>query len=218
MEFLSENYKNRIQELSGIKPFLIKEEVKGKHFVVVDVQPEYSDYFGELSFNISNFINNNYENMSQLTFLYNGQDTLGMISENEYINWWIEQGLDENIAYNCNMYDKGYAFFRFCMDEGINENSISNLVKHMIKYNVNDSRDLDEDFWNDFIEEYGDENIRELIEFSDDCITIPELIDEIKNYNNIVLCGGGINQCLKEVEIALKAIDKNYIILNRFTY
>lgn len=29
---------------------------------------------------------------------------------------------------------------------------------------------------------------------------------------------GGINECLKEVEIALMALDKNYNILTKYTY
>jgi hypothetical protein len=33
-----------------------------------------------------------------------------------------------------------------------------------------------------------------------------------------VLCGGGINECLKEVEIALDALNKTYTTFDRFTY
>jgi len=43
-------------------------------------------------------------------------------------------------------------------------------------------------------------------------------MDFLKRYSNIVLTGGGIYECLKEVEIALMALDKSYQILNEFTY
>jgi len=40
----------------------------------------------------------------------------------------------------------------------------------------------------------------------------------ISKFNNIVLTGGGINECLKEVEIALLALDKPFNILKQYTY
>jgi len=197
---------------------LLKEDATGKHLIVVDIQPEYKSSFGNMSEELAEYINENYQNLDGLTFFYNGYDTLGMIEENEYRNWWYEQGLNEDIAFNVSMYDKGYAFFRFCIDSGIEDQSIVNLVKHMINHDVNDSRELDEEFWSSFIEVYGDEDVRELLEFSDDCLNIPDLMDELRGLSNIVLTGGGVNECLKEVEIALDALDKQYTVWGRFTY
>jgi hypothetical protein len=68
------------------------------------------------------------------------------------------------------------------------------------------------------IEKYGSENVRELMEDSEDCINIPDLMDFLERYNNVVLVGGGINECLKEVELALDALDKNYDTWHKFTY
>lgn len=197
---------------------ILKEDISGKHLVVVDVQPEYESSFGNMATHLAEFINENMSNINRLTFLYNGEDTLGMISESAYQNWWYDQGLDEDIAFNAHYYDKGYAFFRYCMDSGIDETQIVNLVRYMIANNVNDSRELEEEFWDGFIDQYGDTDIRELVEFSDDCINIPDLMDELSNYDNIVICGGGINECLKEVEIALDALNKPFSKLDEFTY
>jgi len=202
---------NRIHEMSDVNP------VAGKHLVVVDIQPEYSKYIPFLS-KFIDFLNENYDKVSRLTFLYNGYDTLGMVNESEYINWWFENGLDESVIDVAKFYDKGYAFFRYCMDESIDENKISDLVRLMIDKNINDSRELDEEFWNEYMETHGHEDVRQLLELADDCITIPDLMDELKNYNNIILCGGGINECLKEVEIALNALGKNYLVLTKYTY
>lgn len=202
---------NRIHEMSDVNP------VAGKHLVVVDIQPEYSKYIPFLS-KFIDFLNENYDKVSRLTFLYNGYDTLGMVNESEYINWWFENGLDESVIDVAKFYDKGYAFFRYCMDESIDENKISDLVRLMIDKNINDSRELDEEFWNEYMETNGHEDVRQLLELADDCITIPDLMDELKNYNNIILCGGGINECLKEVEIALNALGKNYLVLTKYTY
>jgi hypothetical protein len=70
------------------------------------------------------------------------------------------------------------------------------------------------------MEETGhDQNdVRELLENAGDMISIPDLMDFLRNYNNIVLTGGGINECLKEVEIALLALNKPFNILRQYTY
>ena len=57
-----------------------------------------------------------------------------------------------------------------------------------------------------------------LLENAGDMINIPDLMDFLKNYSNIVLLGGGVNECLKEVEIALLALNKNFNVINKFTY
>lgn len=206
-------------KISQLFEEVLTEGVAGKHLVVIDVQPEYADAFGNMGVSLAEYINENYNEFSRVTFLYNGYDTLGMINEQEYRSWWYDNGLKEEIAYDgADFYDKGYAFFRYCMDEGIDDDSISNLIRHMLDNNVHDTRELDEHFWGEFIDKYGDDEIRELMEFSDDAIHIPDLIDELKNYHNIVICGGGVNECLKEVEIALNAMGKPYETLNNFTY
>ena len=208
---------------------LLNEEVKriveisggnfssGKHLVVVDVQPEYQDGIYWLP-EFIDYLNQNYTELNNLTFFYNGAETLGMIDIHDYKNWWYDNGLEEEIVYNAHYYDKGYAFFRYCMDSGIDEDSISNLVKYMIANDVNDSRELDKEFWNGFIDEYGGNDVRDLLEISDDCLWVPDLMEEIITYNNILVCGGGINDCLKEVEIALNALNKPFQTLNNFTY
>ena len=201
----------RILEISGIDGF------NGKDLIIVDIQPEYIKAINFLG-NFISFLNENHDKFNSVVFLYNGYDTLGMINEGEYISWWLEEGLSEEVIDSSKFYDKGYAFFRYCIDEGIDDDQITNLIKYMIENGVNDSRDLDEEFWDGFINEYGDEDIRELLEFSGDCINIPDLMDELSDYNNIVMCGGGIYECLKEVEIALNALGKKYQVISRYTY
>ena len=201
-----------------LRESLLTEVASGKHLIVVDVQPEYESAFNNMHYELFEYINENYNNFNGISFLYNGYDTLGMISEMDYRMWLTDSGLDEEIAYNVELYDKGYAFFRYCIDNDIDDESIINLIKHMVQYDINDSRDLDKEFWNSFMEQYGNENIKELLEFSDDCINIPDLMEFLNPFNNIVLVGGGVNECLKEVEIALHALDKSFQIWDKFTY
>ena len=40
----------------------------------------------------------------------------------------------------------------------------------------------------------------------------------LKKYNNIYMMGGGINECLKEIEIALKALNKPYELNKKYCY
>ena len=199
---------------------IIKEEyLQGKTIINVDIQPEYKNY---ISFNLYKWIQflNQNANNNRIIFLYNGEDTLGMISENDYKYFLLELGLDEDVLDNAIFYDKGYAFFRYCIDNSIDEDNIVDLVKFMIENNINDSRDIDEDMWNDYMQEtnHSQEDVRELLENAGDMINIPDLMDFLKNYSNIVLLGGGINECLKEVEIALLSLNKNYNTLKQFTY
>jgi hypothetical protein len=144
-----------------------------------------------------------------------------MIAEPEYKMWLLENGLNEDILDYARFYDKGYAFFRYCMDESIDENEIVNLVKYMMKHNINDSRNIDDEMWEGFMLEYGYESseIFNLLESASDMIHVPDLMEFLQKYSGkVVVCGGGINECLKEVEIALMALNKNYNILTKFTY
>ncbi len=203
---------NRLLEMAGVNP------VSNKHLAVVDIQPEYQSGFSHFLSDFVNFLNENHSSMSRITFFYNGADTLGMISESDLKMWWYDNGLDEEVIENAIFYDKGYAFFRYCIDSGIDDSAIVNLVKFMIQNNINDSRELTKVFWNKFVKQYGDKDIRTLLETADDMINIPDLMDELQRYNNVVVCGGGINECLKEVEIALDALGKPYNVLTKYTY
>jgi len=202
-----------------IKKIINEQVYKSKTIINVDIQPEYESY---ITFNIDDwvkFINNNYKN-NTIIFLYNGEDSLGMISENNYISWLRDLGIKEKVLNNSIFYDKGYAFFRYCIDNSINEEHIINLIQYLISNNINDTRDLEEHNWDDFMETYNidDNEIRDLLEHSGEMLNIPDLMDFLTKYNNIVLVGGGINECLKEVELALYALNKNFNILNQYTY
>jgi hypothetical protein len=143
-----------------------------------------------------------------------------MVSESDYINWLFDLGIDEDVLNNATFYDKGYAFFRYCIDNSIDEDAIVDLVKYMLTNDITDSRDIDEDMWNDFMNttDHSRQDVRDLLENAYDLINIPDLMDFLQNKNNITLTGGGINECLKEVEIALLALDKPYSIISEFTY
>jgi hypothetical protein len=195
--------------------------VANKTLINVDIQPEYES---KLSFPLAkwiNFLNQSYDRVSNMVFLYNGHDTLGMINEDNYKMWLIENGLKENVLDGCVFYDKGYAFFRYCIDSYVDEDAITNFVRFMYQNNVRDSRDMTREMWAKYLREYRRTDRKEvytLLRASGDCVHVPDLMDFLKRYNGIVLTGGSINECLKEVEIALKALGKNYTVFTEFTY
>jgi hypothetical protein len=106
------------------------------------------------------------------------------------------------------------------MDNSIDEDNIVDLIKFMIRYNITDSREIDEEMWDTYMKEtkHNQQDVRDLLENADDMINIPDLMDFLKGYQNIVLTGGGINECLKEVEIALLSLDKKYNAMKNFIY
>lgn len=168
------------------------------------------------------FVNDNYDKMGKLIFLYNGHDTLGMTTEGNYKEWLMEYGMKEEILSGAIFYDKGYAFFRYCMDNAIAKDDIVDFVKFLIKRGINDSREMTKELWREYIRGQSHAFMREelvaLLEHSDDMIHIPDLMEFLRGYNNIVVTGGGINECLKEVEIALKALDREYVVYDEFVY
>lgn len=214
-KFIKEQQRNKLLESSGINM------TQNANLISVDIQPEYEDGFTFDVYSFVSFLNENYGGMNSLTFLYNGNDTLGMITETDYKMWLMDNGLNESIFNSARFYDKGYAFFRYCMDESVDDDEIIDLVKYMIQHNINDSREIDEEMWVNFMQEYqyDSSEIRDLLELADDCINIPDLMDYLQRYSgNLVLCGGGINECFKEVELALSALSKQYSVLTQFTY
>jgi hypothetical protein len=212
---IKEEQRNRVLENSGISL------IQGANLFSIDIQPEYENYFNFDIYSFTSFINENINNVNSITFLYNGYETLGMVSEYDYKIWLVENGLEEEHLDSIEFYDKSYAFFRYCMDSGSDEDELVNLVKYMIQHNVNDSRDIDEEMWDGFMKQYSynSSDVRDLLEPAQDAINIPDLMDYLKKYSGkILICGGGINECFKEVEIALRALDKSYNVLTKFTY
>jgi hypothetical protein len=204
------------------EPLYLKENAlpQGRTIINVDIQPEYQS---GIHFNLHQWgeqMSIYHNNGGNVIFLYNGEDSLGMISLYDYQDWLHDEcGMSEELVWGAHFYDKGYAFFRNCMDGGIDDHMVADLVLYMINNDITDSRDMDENgHWDEFMKAHPHQDVRDLMEFSDDCLWVPDLMDELKKYNNIVLTGGGINQCLKEVEIALMALKKPYNIYHPYTY
>jgi hypothetical protein len=202
-----------------MKSILTETSFTGKTYISVDIQPEYQKSFGFDINDFTEFLNQG--EFGKLIFLYNGAETLGMVSEDDYKMWLIDSGLSEDTLYNAHFYDKGYAFFRYCMDNSIDDSAVANFVRFMYENDVRDSRDMTREMWAKYLREYrrfDRKEVYSLLQAAGDCVHIPDLMDYLKKMRNIVLTGGGVNECLKEVEIALQALKIPYTVDSRFTY
>ena len=74
------------------------------------------------------------------------------------------------------------------MDNDYDYGDIVKLIKYMSDKNINDSRDIEEDDWKKL----------KIDNIEPNTIYIPDVLNILKNYNNIDLCGGGRNECLKK--------------------
>lgn len=191
-----------------------------KELVIVDIQPDYKKY---ITFNMGSFVdflNKSYKKYERILYLYNGRETVGLDDQGSITEWLVEYGLDEEVLNIVEFYDKGYAFLRNAMDQGINEDEIVHLLEYMSSNDLNDSRDLDEDNWIEFSRLYPkDVDIKEYLQDNEDSINIPDVLERIKYIkNNFQICGGGKTECLAEVLILIKLCKKQYSLLPQFVY
>lgn len=187
-----------------------------KTIISVDIQEEYASEIPFIN-KWAKFINKA-SKTNDIVFLFNGPD-LGFPPESEYASWLYEHDIHEDVLDNSTFFDKGYNFFRATMDYGISDDETIALVQYMLNYRINDSRDIKATGWRAFKKEMGVDPTRLKKALGNgEMITLPDLMDFLIRRDNIVLCGGGRNECLREVEIALRAMKKPYEMIEKFVY
>ena len=189
---------------------------KGK-LVVVDVQPEYES---GTSFDIGDMLRTAAEDYSSVLFLFNGEDTLGMVSESALKDYYFEK-LDydeevfDDLLSKSEFFDKGYGFFRDVMDSSVcfDRTSIVKIVKHMIDNDIQDIRDLEEED----VDEIG---VSELLfdDLEDYGFYLPELEEVLPRWSGSDLAGGARNECMAEVEILGAAQGLSFNHVDQFIY
>jgi hypothetical protein len=189
--------------------FKIAEKVaSGRDLVVVDIQPEYEN---AISFPISQFTNYlNRTPFNKIFYTFNGPD-LGFKNWSEVSYWLIENGLDESKLDEIEPFDKGYAFFRSFMDLGMDEANLLRLLKYMHDNKIYDSRDVDEEIWASL-------NLDWDWDPNGDAVFIPDVLFKLDRYKNPLICGGGRDECLREVELCFRILNKPYQLLTEFIY
>lgn len=193
--------------------------------LVVDVQPMYIKHSYLLVSRIAKLAEEcaNSPDCEDVLILFNGYDRFGppFPTEQELREWYLE--MDAESLADADFYDKGYAFFRPCMDFGFAHGGIVPLVRWMHKQNIIDTRDIDyaelrawladntSDEWN--------EELLDFLESETDVLVIPDLMTQLEPLPEpIAVVGGERQECLAEVLIALEALGKQYQVIEELTY
>lgn len=175
-------------------------ESNNSTLVIVDIQPVYEKY---ISFNLNNFSNYINKFSGDIHVFYNGED-FGLDKKEDIINWYYDNGVKEKTLDKLIFFEKNYAFFRDLMDTGVDEEKIIEIGKLMIKNKKYDIRDLIED-------ELSELGLDDDFDVNDYGFYIPDVLLEIQKLpNNCILIGGGKDECLAEVELCFKMLNKPY--------
>jgi hypothetical protein len=189
--------------------------------ISVDIQPSYASSI----YWLDDYIQYLADFDGPILYLFNGQD-LGMEDTRKVQDWLLYHAVDildveqlEKFQYKVlneiEFVEKGYAFFRETMEAGWDDLDMISLAKYMRQNRIQDARDLDFDE----LREQGildDDQVDDLE--SGYLFYIPETIEAVQGWGGSILVGGGINECLAEVELLMEILDEPYTVDSRFTY
>ena len=192
---------------------VLNESTSGKTIMCVDIQPEYQK---GIYFDIFEWIEyiSSVAETNNVILLYNGPEVGGM-DTNEYAYWLIEQGMDEDVLNSIIIVEKDYGFFRDAMDSGYDEEDIVSIIEYLITHDMSGADALTDEQWSEI--KLHDPEIIDFIK-QDNRISIPSVLEDLDVYDNILLMGGGQDQCLREIELLLQALGKQYTLNNKFVY
>jgi len=185
-------------------------ESKSTNVVVCDVQPEYDKWCNRIVAPLCNFLNNQ---TGKIYVWFNGQ---GMSSDEmgDVKNYYEENGLDTEVNDRIIFIEKEYGFLRNWIDGGVPDRIIIKVIRAMVQNKVDYSRLLNlNSVLNDIEQE-------ELNNWEDDGIYFPYWfeVNEIRNMSPFYICGGGKDECLKEIELICNALNIKYKRINNLVY
>ena len=202
--------------------------------IVVDVQPEYSNYDGyasqDVCENIVHFVN---KQTGPVLMFVNAED-MGLSGDTiESIRTWWEEIAGGEWDEDSGTYsevvdwsrfaivDKGYGYMRTWMDEEISPNVIIKVIRLLYQNKLNDSRQLfggedDSDYESNMQLLVGNEYQHWML--SDPIIVKWTSVAQLKRFNGAYIVGGGRNECLREVEILMNAFNIKYKRIDRLVY
>lgn len=178
--------------------------------LVIDIQPAYSAGFGR------RLTEEVLQEMRQVP----ANEPIVVVSVNEELSgdnadaireFWLEQGMDDELFERAVFLEKDYAFFRSWMDLGVPEEEIIAIAREMRRRKVYDSRDLPEDVLADIAPGGAD---------LCDAIFLPYELEIERQYKLPAwrICGGGRGECLREVELWLDSCSISYNRIDHLTY
>ncbi len=190
-------------------------EANRQSVILVDFQPAYdSDNWGyrEALENTIQYLNE--KRPSQITVFFNGADVGIEDTQHDVAYHYMEYGLEEDIVDSFNMIEKGYAFLRGWMDQGVQEDMIIKTVRYMVSNRMYDSRDIEEEVLEELSN--GQYDIDDLMT---DHIYIPDIsLKMLKQLSGSLIGGGGKHECLKEITLMMNAFNIKYKMVQDWIY
>jgi len=202
--------------------FTEKMGILSKNLIVVDIQPLYEESI-QRKFGISDFGDFLGQSKNNILYFYNGPETIDSDDSPEVIIIWLieHNPVLETFDWDrVEFYDKGYSFFRDWMDAGVSDAGMKKALRYMVMNRKYDSRDIPVEEWEKILPPNDFRAIGDSI--ADEGLTIwtPDIsIGDLKNnWNGSLLCGGGMNECLKEIQILMNIFNIRYKLVDNFIY
>ena len=179
-------------------------ESRRRDCIVVDIQPAYSKYCDHLFPGIIPFWE---DECDDILVLYVGED-LGLDRQHQVSEYYLDKGVPEEIIERMEFIDKGYAFFRPWMDQGVDEDDIVKVAQYMLRHRLYDSRNIPEDVLDQLAPD------RPL----HDHLFLPGIENRLKRWSGSWVVGGGCSECLAETIILMDALKMRYKVRNEHVY
>lgn len=166
----------------------------GKLLVVVDVQPTYERF---MPFRVSEVLTHA-NRFDEVLWLYNGE-VCGL--DEAHLQAWIVDHVGPSRAarlfQKTRFYDKGYAFLRGWMDQGVDRATMVGTLRAMLLSRTSDARDLPP-------EALAHLDTRGVA--TDEAFYVPDVTARLVQWDGATICGGAEHECLLEVELLAEAM------------
>ena len=181
--------------------------------LVVDLQPAYTEAIApSLLRQTFAYLQSLPEDLPLVAFWVNNE--LSGDTEESVRNYWYESGASEELLERIEFREKPYAFLRGWMDQGVPHDAMRAVLKALRDKNIWDSRQLDADTLQSLSEDgsqLADPLFREE--------TVEDVAALMRRYERPwATCGGGRDECLLEVELALSSADVSFERIQYLTY
>lgn len=181
---------------------------------VVDVQPGYHPHCGFMAKRLMRALN---ETQAPVVALFVGDDILDD-DERAVKAYWLEHGANAELLARTRFVEKGYGFFRGWMDMGISDEDLVEVVSYMRKQGLTSSDDLDDALLQVALTQPNESDIS-LMQSTP--IYLPYYLEDngsLRSSREWATCGGGSDECLKEVELWMQTRGLFYERASAHTY
>jgi hypothetical protein len=174
--------------------------------LVVDVQPAYAAGCDFIAAKVAQRINNT---VKPVTIMWVG-DGLSSDSEESVRDYLREYGARPGRLAEANFVEKGYAFFRGWMDQGVDAADIIKVGRSMLDNGLHCSDAVDlEQLYGDDIPDFPEIDHLHHPQFDD---------SRLRKLSSVETCGGGSNECLAEIELWLQMTRMPFKRLDSLVY